>query len=206
MPSAAVLSVPFTQMLAAVDRLDFQERELLHRRLVQREEEALVHQAKEVAERFNWPIISGHLSYWSVDKMLNELGHRLRGYEQKFGRNSKVFYRAFKRATEVGEPEEQEWAELYETYQRLKAAKRRVDLKAGRVVKPLLKGPVVSKPLTLAEITNRLTRFEQQAGLSSAQFYDEFKQGKQGDSAKTFQWVHAYTAYLTLSGHDSSEE
>ena len=52
MPSAAVLSVPFTQMLAAVDRLDFRERELLHRRLVQREEEALVHQAKEVAERY----------------------------------------------------------------------------------------------------------------------------------------------------------
>ena len=103
MPSAAVLSVPFTQMLAAVDRLDFRERELLHRRLVQREEEALVHQAKEVAERFNLPIISRHLSYWSVDKLLNELAQRLTGYEQKFGRDSKVFYRAFKKALKAGD-------------------------------------------------------------------------------------------------------
>ena len=129
---------------------------------------------------------------------------KLEVYEQKFGKESKAFYLAFKRA-KVSSAEETQWARLYETYQRLRAAKRRVDIKAGRVVEPILIGKVLPNRVSLTEISERLAHFEERYNMSSADFFADFKQGKQGDSAETFEWVHTYIAYLTINDHKQSK-
>jgi hypothetical protein len=198
------IEVPFEQLLESIDRLDFKERDLLRDRLIQREEEALVEQAEQVASEFRLPNLPTHLSYWSVDRVLDGLSRLLQAYEQRFGADSKTFYVTSKRGQEVDNPERAEWARLYEAYQRLRTAKRRVDIKAGRVVDPLLVGQIVSRQLTLAELEEKLRHFEKQHGMSSTEFYESFKQGKQGDSLETFEWVHAYAAYVTMLDHDRS--
>ena len=201
MAQATNIEVPFERLLAAVDRLDVKERDLLHDRLIQRAEKAVVRQAEEAAQVLNLPDLVAPLTYWSVEKVLNELKRRLEAYEQKFETDSKSFYLAARKDPSILSPEQAEWPRLYEIYQRLRAAKRQVDLKAGRLVEPLPVGKIVSKQLTLVEIEAKLGRFEKQYGLSSAEFYERFKQGEHGDDAETFDWLHTYCAYLTMTGH-----
>jgi hypothetical protein len=194
------IEVPFEQLLAAVDRLDIRERDMLRDRLTRQEEAAVAQQAEQAVQDFKLPGLAIPLSYWSVNKVLDELDRRLKDYEQKFGLDSKSFYVTARGNTLT--PDEEKWSRLYETYQRLKAAKRQVDLKAGRGVEPLTVGQIVSRQLSLAEVKEKLNRFEQQHNLSSAEFYESFKQGQQGDSAETFAWLHTYSAYLAMTSHD----
>jgi hypothetical protein len=191
--------VPFEQLLEAVDHLDSKERDLLRDRLIRSEEQALVEQAEEAARRFKLPGLSFPLTYWSVETILAELGYKLELFAQKFGVDSKLLYLAAKRDSAIISPDEKEWTQLYETVQRLRAAKRQVDVKAGRTIEPLPVAQIVSKKLTLAEVKEKLNRFEKQHGLSSAEFYERFKQGQQGDSSETFDWLHTYIAYLTIT-------
>lgn len=206
MPRSVSIEVPFDQLLETIDRLDVKERDLLRDRLIQREEDALVHQAKQAADQFEVPGLPTHLNYWSVEKVLDGLSRKLEAYEDKFGTDTKAFYVASKGGQEAASAEEAEWANLYATYQRLRTAKRQVDIKAGRVVEPLRVGQIVSKQLTLAEIEEKLRGFEAQHGMSSVEFYESFKQGKQGDSLEAFEWVRTYTAYMTVSGQDGSTD
>jgi hypothetical protein len=205
MTQSVNIKFPFEQLLDAIEHLDAKERDLLRDRLIQQEEMALVRQAEQAANEFKLPGLLAPLSYWSMEKVLAELSRKLEVYEQKFGTDSRTFYLAFKGNQEGGNAEEAEWAHLYRTYQQLKAAKRRVDIKAGRVVEPLPVGKIISKQLTLTEIEERLSQFEQQHGMSSTEFYQSFKQGKQGDSLETFEWVHIYTAYITMTDNNHSK-
>lgn len=198
------IEVPFEQLLETIDHLGVKERDLLRDRLIQREEEALVQQAEQVADQFELPDLPKHLSYWSVEKVLDALRGKLEVYEQEFGTDSKTFYVASKRGQEAANAEQAEWADLYAAYQQLRTTKRRVDIKAGRAVEPLPVGQVVSKQLTLAEVKDKLHQFEKQHDMSSVEFYESFKRGKQGDSLEAFEWVRTYTAYMTMSGHDGS--
>lgn len=194
------IEVPFEQLLAAVERLDIKERDLLRDRLTRQEEAAVVQQAEQAVQDFKLPGLVLPLSYGSVNKVLGELGRRLKDYEQKFGLDSKSFYMTARRNTPALNLEKEKWSRLYETYQRLGAAKRQVDLKASREVEPLSVGQIISRHLSLTEVKEKLNRFEQQYSLSSAEFYESFKQGQQGDRAETFAWIHAYSAYLTMTG------
>lgn len=196
------IEVPFEQLLEAVDRLETSERDLLRERLIQREEEALIRHAEQAVGELKLPDLPARLSYWSVAKVLDELSHRLEVYEQRFETDSKTLYAAYQKDPEATSAEEAEWARLYKTYHRLRAAKRRVDIKVGRAVEPLPVGEIMSKQLTLDEVKEELHRFETQHGMSSADFYESFKRGEQGDSVEAFRWVHTYTAYLTMSGND----
>ncbi len=203
MTQAANIEVPFEQLLAAVDRLDIKERDLLHDRLIKRAENTVVRQAEEAAQTFNLPGLTAPLSYWSVEKVLNELHRRLKDYEQTFEADSKTFYLAARKDSAIIRSEQADWPRLYETYQRLRVAKRRVDLKAGRLVEPLPFGKIVSNQLTLVEVEAKLSQFEKRYDLSSAEFYERFKQGQQGDDVETFDWLHTYCAYLTMTGQDT---
>ena len=199
MAQAVQIEVPFEQLLEAVDRLDTRERELLRERLIQREEEALIQQAEQAAHEFKLADLPPRLSYWSVEKVLDELRRKLEAYEQKFGMDSKAFYTASKGRHEKLDAERAKWLRLYEIYHRLRAAKRQVDIKAGRVVEPLPVGEVVSKQPTPAELEERLREFEKRHGISSAEFYERFKRGEAGDSQAVFEWVHTYVAYMKMT-------
>lgn len=193
------VEVPFAQLLEAVDHLNTRERELLRERLIRREEEALIRQAEQVVGEFKLAGLPSRLSYWSVEKVLDELRRKLEAYEQKFGMDSKTFYVASKGKREQLDAERARWLQLYESYHRLRAAKRQVDIKAGRVVEPLTVGEIVSKQLNSAELEKRLREFEQRHGMSSAEFYERFKRGEQGDSQEVFEWVHTYVAYMKMT-------
>ncbi|HID63749.1 MAG TPA: hypothetical protein EYP49_13580 [Anaerolineae bacterium] len=205
MSQAAVKEIPFERLLSAVEHLDSRERQLLHDELIRQEEKAVIEKAAEAVKRFGLKSV-GPLNYRSVQKVLDELRERLDEYERQSGLSSREFYVASRQGREIRSDEEAHWASLYETYHRLRAAKRGADIAAGRPVEPMPSGDVTVRQLTLAEVEEELHQFEARHGMPSAEFYASFKRGEQGDSLEAFRWAHAYSAYLTLRAGEDSQK
>lgn len=200
------MAIQFKELLQAVEPLNTMERDLLYQKLIRTEERVLIQRAEQVVEEFNLPNWPPRLGYWMVEDVLQELRRQLEECEQQFGIDSKTFYVTKRNKTQPADLEATKWLCLYEAYHRLRAAKRRFDLKAGLPAEPLPDVKITFRQLTLPEVEERLRQFEQKQGMTSAEFYERYERGEMGDSQETFSWVHAYTAYLHLSGRNGQTE